>query len=220
VSEETHRVTAVDRLGDELERAFAVAERAENAKRRRRRRWRVAVLTAVLVVIPPGAIATRSIWEPGPSTDDPEHPRGGMPAVLLEGSGPAERWRLTAFSGPRGTCLLLGLLSGSATKTESCAPPNPRPGTVEMNLINGAQDSFVYGAVRPEVARVVVEAGGRRQVVSPLAPPPEALRRADLEPDFKVYIAAFDEPIDPAAGLRVRALDANGDVVGRFRLGS
>ncbi len=218
MSDETHRVTAVDRLGDELERAFAVAERAEHARRRRRRRWRIAVLTAVLVVIPPGAIATRSIWEPGPSTDDPEHPRGSMPAVLLEGSGPAERWRLTATSTPRGTCLLLGLLSSSGTKAESCAPPNPRPGSVDTTLLNGAQDSFVYGAVLPEVARVVVETGGRRQVVSPLEPPAEALRRADLEPDFKVYVASFDEPIDLTAELRVRALDANGDVVGRFRL--
>ena len=220
MSDETHRLRAVDRLGDELERAFAVAERAENAKRRRRRRWRVAVLTAVLVVIPPGAIATRSIWEPAPSTNDPEQPSGRTPAVLLEGSGPAERWRLTASNGPRGTCLMLGLLSGSATKSESCAPPNPRPGTVEMNLLNGAQDSFVYGAVRPEVAQVVVVAGGRREVVRPVAPSEDALRRADLAPDFKVYVAGFDEPIDPAAGLRVTALDANDAVVGRFPRGS
>lgn len=219
MSDETHRVTAVDRLGDELERAFTAAERAENARRRRRRRWRIGLLTAALVVIPPGAIATRSIWEPAPSTNDPEHPRGRTPAVLLEGSGPAERWRLTATSGPDGTCLLLGLLSGSATKAESCAPPDPRPGTVEMNLLNGAQDSFVYGAVRPEVARVVVEAGARRQVVRPLEPPADALRRADLEPDFKVYVAGFDEPVDPAAGLSVTTLDANGDEVGSFRLG-
>ena len=219
MSDETHRLRAVDRLGDELERAFAAAERVENAKRRRRRRRRIGVLTAALLVIAPGAIATRSIWEPAPSTNDPEHPRGRTPAILLEGSGPAERWRLSAASGPSGTCLLLGLLSGSAAKAESCAPVDPDPGTVEANLLNGAQDGFVYGAVRPDVARVVVDAGDRRQAVVPTRPSAEALRRADLKPDFKVYVAGFDEPVDPSAGVRVRALDANGDVVAGFRLG-
>jgi hypothetical protein len=220
VSNEPRRVKAIDRFGDELERALRAAERKEQGRRRRRLRWRIGAVTAALVVIAPAAIATRSIWEPTPSTRDPEHRPAGTSAVLLEGRGPSEPWRLTSAPGPRGTCLLLGLLSGSGAKTESCSPPDPRPGTVEASILNGEQDGFVYGAVRPEVAKVVVEANGRVQSVAPRQPPQEALRRADLAADFKVYVAGFDAPIELDASLRVRALDARGNVVGRFRLGN
>lgn len=202
-------------LGDDLSAGFRRAEQAETARRNRRRFRRVAIATAALFVVVPGAVATRYIWAPDP----------GAPGAALEssraiqiadGRGDVLSWRLSAYTDGPDLCWQMATFTATENYGRGIACGTAPGQPLAIATSSARDETIVYGGIDPQVARVVVEPGtgdpakDARIVVAPA----DRVDKAGLPEGARAYVATFRGVLDKPP--TVTALDAAGREVGRF----
>jgi hypothetical protein len=201
--------------GQDLHRAMRAEER-RLVRRRRRRRFVVAFVSASALV--PTAIATRNVWAPTADSLDPRAPlHKSDPVIIGEGLTREAPWRLSVYDSERGRCLQLELRGASTGPSASCSDRVPARADLDVRVTSGSQVGFVYGATSDRVRRVRVELPGQgAREVATMRPSAALLRRNGTEAGFRVFVATFDEPVQPTVPLRVLAEDADGAVIESF----
>jgi hypothetical protein len=207
----------LERLGRDLERAYAAEEAKGRVRRRRqRRRWSVAVALIALAVVPT-AVATRSLWAPRADRTDPGRPAGSHRAVVVaEDLAAAEPWRLGAFASNGGICLQLSVLAGTGTRSTVCGAPDRR--ALDATLLAGPSRWYVFGRA-PAAARLVRVVSPDGQAVDVPAVTPSGRARETLTtapPGMRVYVAVFDAPVRSLEGLSAEAQDGRGRRIARY----
>ena len=203
-------------LGDDLAAGFRRAERAESARRNRRRFRNVAVATAALFVVVPGAVATRYIWAPDP----------GAPGAALEssraiqiadGRGDVLSWRLSAYTDGPELCWQLATFTATETYSRGNACAVPRDQSLAVATAGGGGETIVYGGIDPQVARIVVEpgAGAPAEEARIVVAPRDRVDKAGLPADARAYVASFLGDVTDGPPT-VTAFDASGREIARF----
>jgi hypothetical protein len=191
----------LQRLGDDLERAYQAEElQQRNRNRRRRRRW-LTVAAATTLTAVPAAVATRAVLESSQTRGS------GAAAIVGRGTAGAESWRLSVHLGERGLCMRLTISVGAGTQSEICGPERP----LDVRRATSRQHAFVFGRAPARAAQVrLTVAGrpaGRAQVIVPTA---AARRTAGLGPDARFYIVALASSVPANPPPRAQAFDAQG----------
>ena len=204
----------LDELGHDLATAFRREERADAARRNRRRMRRVAIATASLFVVVPGAVATRSIWAPSPGS-----PPGAFETPhavrIADGTSGALTWRLAATQGSDGTCFEAAV-SGTGTsfgRVRSCSGTEPST-VVHLATQQIGSQVFVMGWADPRVARVVVDpgTGSAAQTARLVVAPRDRSEKAKIPAGSRAYVVTFTG--DPVPRPRVTAFDTAGREIG------
>lgn len=211
---------ALERWGEVLRDA---TERVEQRSARRRFPLHRSVLAAaVMLVLVPGAIATRSIWVDPVDAPDPLRTLDRTPPVLLaQGRSGAVTWRLGAFLRRNGVrCVQLETYAPEQAISGSCSAPLAGAAELLIATDAGGGRGFVYGITGPRVAEVsVTAAGGPTVDVATQEPDPESLRRSGLPP-LRSYVAVFPGHVDLTHPPLVVARDAGGHVLGTMGSGA
>jgi hypothetical protein len=203
--------------GDELYAATALAERPPRRRRRPLVR-RAELAVALVLLLVPGALATRGIWGDLAQRVDPGAPAASpSPARLAEGTSGDVRWRLDGYGAGRGQiCTRLEAFRGarSIASGTACARPQARGGLSVM-LVPAAGATFVAGTTGASVRSVAIAAGtADRLRVATLALSAETLRRGRLRGAARVYVAVFPRELSRRPGApRVTGYGAGGRVV-------
>ena len=228
------------RLVDEREGSTPPRHAAHGDRARRRFQWltRRPALAATAVLI---VVALPLALTAGLSSDPVDRgarqgaeratTAAGEAGALASGTGPEEAWVLTA----RGSaCVGLELAgqplattgcSGDATRDSAAAGAEDRgalqseaarPPRVNIAVVNGSRDGFVFGTVPGTTARVRVTIGDGE----PITVPARAMGAPGAGGQAKAFVAAVDKPIPPRARVEVIAFDDQGGVVARDRVAS
>jgi hypothetical protein len=206
--------------GDELYEATLRAEqrperrgRGGAGRRRRVPRRLAGVLALLALLLVPGAVATRSIWDDPVQRVGPRSPASASPAVrLAEGSAGDVRWRLGGWNASGGkVCLRTEAFRGGARVAvgSGCGVPQTR-GRLTAFLAGAGGVSLVAGTAAPGARTVVVRPPAGSPVrVATVAVAAESLRRSGIAQAARVYVAVF--PRGFGAALRAPAVRAYGD---------
>lgn len=182
--------------------------------RRRPVTWAALVVLAVAALAIPVALLSSS---GSPPTD--RSPGVENDATIARGSGPQDAWALTLVPAQDATCLQLNIGGTTEPAAQTCikdpaADPSGRPPAmasrppVDFAVANGPQDGFVFGTVTSTAAKVRVSAVEQQGTTDAQT----ASGRLAQE-GVKVFVASFDEPLDPTKPVEVVALDQQGDVI-------
>lgn len=206
-------------LGDDLADGFRRAERAESARRNRRRFRNVAVATAALFVVVPGAVATRYIWAPDPSA--PGSALESSRAVqIADGKGDLLSWRLSAAASEQdGVCWQLALFTAAESYGRGLAcMGDTLSQAVDVATSYAGGETFAYGGLDPQVARVVVDpgAGVEPKDAQIVVAPPDRVEQAGLPAGARAYVASFLGDLTDGPPPTVTAFDASGREIGRM----
>lgn len=199
---------------------------------RRALRPALAALAVIALAVPVALLAHSAL---SPPADQP--PLAIQNAVTIaRGSGPQDAWQLALTQTPDGSCLRLdisGTQPGPATCLDDAAsqarpdtPPRsqaaPRTDTPsqpppagslappDFSVTNGPRDGFVFGTVPPLASKVRVSTGDRELTTNARTPAGPLAQK-----DVKVFVAAFEQRVDPMKTIDVVALDAQGKVLTR-----
>jgi hypothetical protein len=197
------------RLGDELEQAFENREAADRlARGRRRRRLAIATAAGALMLVPV-AVATKSLWEPGPSPE-------GRAAVVARGTASTERWRLSAYGDDGRLCLRLTVSGGRASQNTTCHRPTAGR-VLDVRVAPSVKQTYVFGAAPPDAVRVDATLEGAPAGSAQTASLPDsALDRADITGARRFYVVVIDRLLEPRAPLHVAAVDSHGRTSAEF----
>ena len=206
-------------LGDDLASAFRREERAESAKRNRRRLRRVAVATAALFVVVPGAVATRDIWSPEPIPGPTPAIEGTRAVQIAEGRSGGLSWRFSAaMTETDGLCWQVVLVSAteSGGRSPSCVAQS-RGEPLGLGAVIAEEGSLAFGWLDPQVARVVVDPGNGDppKEARIIEAPADRVEAAGLPDGTKGYVVDFATDLSNAPPSAV-AFDAAGRELGRM----
>jgi hypothetical protein len=202
----TNLPPTLERLGNDLEQAFLSREAADRAVRSRRRRRLVIATAAGALMLVPVAIATRSLWESGPSQDR-------RAAVVTRGEASGVQWRLSAYGDDGRLCMRLTVSGGRPTQSTACQPAST-DGKLDVRIAPSDNRTFVFGAAPPNAVDVKATLSGDPVATSrPVSLPESSLERAEIDGSPRFYLLVIDRPIEPDAPLRVVAADSAGNNV-------
>ena len=207
----------LDDLDHDLGTAFRRAERVEAARRTRRRLRRVAVATAALFVVVPGAVATRSIWAPDPGVNAGTAFEGTRAIQMADGQTGTLSWRLSAVDSQGGVCWQAAIFTAtnSASRGVNCSI-DARGAPIGVAATLGDHETFVFGWADPAVERVVVTPqGGVPQTASMVIAPADRAERAGVPAGSRAYVVTFPGDVAEEPILAV-AFDAAGRELGRM----
>ena len=210
----------LDELGDHLVMAFRRQERAEAGRRNRRRFRHVIIATAALLVVVPGAVATRYIWAPDPGAPAAAGMEGNRAIQIADGRSGRFSWRLSAAVTERdGLCWQAAVFTATSDfgRSASCS------GYADGQPLGGATmqaegETFMFGWLDPRAARVVVHPGrGRaprdaRVVVAPA----DRVEAAGLPAGTRGYVVSLPGDVGSRGMPTVVAFDAAGRELGRL----
>lgn len=206
-------------LGDHLGDAFRREERAEGAKKHRRRLRRVAIATAALFVVVPGAVATRYIWAPGPASHPGAAFESSRAVQIAEGRAGRVTWRLSAaVTKTDGLCWQAALYTatenygrGSSCVGQSLGAP------LGLSVSHAAGETIAFGWLDPRAARVVVDPrnGEAPKAARIVKAPADRVKAAGLPAGTQAYIVGFASDLESAPPSAV-AFDAAGRELGRM----
>lgn len=205
--------------------------------RARRRRWpaprpALVALAVIALAVPVALLARTALF---PSTDQ-SPPASRDALTVARGSGPHDAWQVTLTQAPGGRCLRLDVsgtppgpavclddaaAAGQAppgapprsqaaprTDTPSQGPHNGSLAPPDFSVTNGPRDGFVFGTVPAPVSTVRLSIGDR-EVTAEARTPAGPLAQKDV----RVFVAAFEQMIDPTKTIDVVGFDAQGKVV-------
>lgn len=179
--------------------------------------WPALVTLAVVAIAVPVALVLDSGSGPTDRSPGVKHD-----TVLARGSGPQDPWALIIVPAADGTCLQLRIGGTVGPGARTCIP-DPASGSaadppamaarapVDFAVTTGRWDAFVFGTVPTATAKVRVSVGGQEVTTD--------AQTADgrLAPDgLRVFVAAFDEPLETGESIEVAAIDEQGDVIARL----
>ena len=206
-------------LGDDLVGAFRREERAEAARRNRRRLRRIAVATAALFVVVPGAVATRYIWAPDPVAVPGAAFESSRAVQIADGRSGAVSWRLTAaVTKTDGLCWQVAVFTATENygRGASCVA-HSFGAPLGLGTTHAAGETLAFGWLDPRVARVVVDPGNgdAPQEAQIVEAPADRVKAAGLPEGAKGYVVGFTADLSNAPPNAV-AFDADGRELGRL----
>jgi hypothetical protein len=188
----------LDEIGRDLAAAYAPAPARPRVARRRVRR--IALATTALLVVVPGAVATRYIWAPDPGINKGTAFEDSRPIQVADGMGDHLKWRMSAFTADEN--LGRGLSCPALRKPEVRSLPEIAASELE---------TLYYGWLPPEATSVTVITGkGRRLEAQIVVASPDRIKMARLPEGLRFYVANGPPLRDVAEAPGVIIRDAAG----------
>ncbi len=201
----------LDEIGRDLAAAYAPAPARPRVARRRVRR--IALATTALLVVVPGAVATRYIWAPDPGINKGTAFEDSRPIQVADGMGDHLKWRISAFMSEDGVCRQKSAITADENHGRGLSCPALRKPEVRSlpEIAASELETLYYGWLPPEATSVTVITGkGRRLEAQIVVASSDRIKMARLPEGLRFYVANGPPLRDVAEAPGVIIRDAAG----------